>query len=409
KKITLIRDLRGRIRLLLPGEESDYPGEKKSRLSALCRDLSPALGTYGFPPDRMVLFEKAMFLGDPQVVLRDAILKYKREGFTIQLLDRQVTGQDWLKEPLEQKATNPRVTFYGIKGGVGRSTALIIWAWWLARQGKKVLLFDLDLESPGVSSTLLPNAMLPNYGIVDWFVEDGVGQAESIEREMTAASPLSQELPGEIRIVPAFGATTREYLPKLARCYTDTINSSFESWSGRLERMVSRIEKPFKPDITLLDSRAGIHDIAAAVITRMESLVLLFAVNSPQTWKAYQFLFQYWKQQSNLVFHLRERIKIVASMIPETSRDEYMTRFTEHAWDLFRDEIYDTAEPNNPDAFSYDLNDHDAPHSPLPIFWHRALQEFDPIREKNGWDEKTARDSMELFMDQMVSLIHEME
>ncbi|MDX9755267.1 MAG: hypothetical protein RBU29_14980, partial [bacterium] len=164
-----------------------------------------------------------------------------------------------------------------------------------------------------------------------------------------------------------------------------------------------------KPDITLLDSRAGIHDIAAAVITRMESLVLLFAVNSPQTWKAYQFLFQYWKQQSNLVFHLRERIKIVASMIPETSRDEYMTRFTENAWDLFRDEIYDTAEPNNPDAFSYDLNDHDAPHSPLPIFWHRALQEFDPIREKNGWDEKTARDSMELFMDQMVSLIHEME
>ncbi|WP_373500085.1 KGGVGR-motif variant AAA ATPase [Desulfococcus sp.] len=395
KEITLVRDLRGRIRVLLPIGEDDYK-DKKDAIVALGADLSMILGNYGFPPETMVLYSKNLAVADSE--LNDRVVLYQGKGMTIHLLDRQIIGQDWLKDSYNRTTSNPRAAFFGIKGGVGRSTALVIWAWRLAKQGKKVLIFDLDLESPGVSSTILPKELLSDFGIVDWFVEDGVGQAAFIEREMIAISPVARELSGEIRIVPAFGRKTDEYLPKLARCYADTASANNASWGNRLERMVTLFEESERPDIVILDSRAGIHDIAATVITRMDAQSFLFAVDSSQTWKAYSFLFSHWKRHPGLA-SIREKLQIVASMVPETDRDEYLKRFREHSWDLFRDYLYDEAAATAEDAFNFDLNNEEAPHYPLPVFWHRALQEFNPAASSTGIGEKTAVEALGIFMD----------
>lgn len=397
-ELTLVRDLRGRIRVLLPGHRSDYTGDRKTSLDALGNVLSSTLGNYGFPSQRMFLFSEDLAGGGQIGSSPDRLLAVEEQGRSIWLLDRQITGQDWLRPSFDRKTQNTRVTFFGIKGGVGRSTALIIWAWRLAGRGKKVLVFDLDLESPGVSSTLLPIDYLPDFGIVDWFVEDGVGQAELIEKEMIATSPLSQGLSGDVRIVPAFGGKTTEYLPKLARCYADSPGDESSSWGGRLERFVTNLEAVEKPDIVILDSRAGIHDIAAAAVTRMDAQSFLFAVDSPQTWKAYSFLFSHWKRHPGLV-SVRERLQIVASMVPETNREDYLKNFCEHSWDLFRDYLYDEAAANATDAFNFDLNNEEAPHYPLPVFWHRALQEFDPTGSSGGMEERTAVEVLGMFMD----------
>jgi MinD-like ATPase involved in chromosome partitioning or flagellar assembly len=42
------------------------------------------------------------------------------------------------------------VTFYSYKGGTGRTMALANTAWILASNGKKVLVVDWDLDSPGL-------------------------------------------------------------------------------------------------------------------------------------------------------------------------------------------------------------------------------------------------------------------
>ena len=42
------------------------------------------------------------------------------------------------------------VTFYSYKGGTGRTMALANVAWILAANGKRVLVADWDLESPGL-------------------------------------------------------------------------------------------------------------------------------------------------------------------------------------------------------------------------------------------------------------------
>ncbi len=403
KELTLVRDLRGRLRVLVPGSKADYKGNRKEQLDTLCRDLSESLGNYGFPPERTALFSADLALADSPALARDRLSIYEEAEFKVFLLDRQITGQDWLKETFERTTPNPRVTFFAIKGGVGRSTALVIWAWRLAKQGKKVLIFDLDLESPGVSSTLLPTESLPDFGIADWFVEDGVGQAAAVETEMFASSPLAPAFPGEIEIVPAFGRKTADYLPKLARCYAHSPGEEQGSWGDRLERMVTVFEESNKPDIVILDSRSGIHDIAAVAVTRMEAQSFLFSVESSQTWNAYAFLFRHWKRHRRLE-EFRERLQIVSAMIPETGREEHLKRFREHSWDLFREHLYDEAGPEALDSFSFDLND-EGPHYPLPFFWHRALQEFDPLRSGIGMEDKIAEEAMGACMTMMDRMV----
>lgn len=391
KELMYVRDLRGRIRLLLPGQLDDYKNEREA-LQSIAESLSKELGAYGYAPDQSILFAGDLMIGEEILASPDRRVIREGNGIKICILDRQITGLDWIRKPLRRTTTNQRVTFYGVKGGVGRSTALIIWAWNLAKKGKKVIIFDLDLESPGVSTSLLPEENLPDYGIVDWFVEDGVGQGNLIQKEMVGISPISQGLIGDLWIVPAYGRKTGDYLPKLARTYAESSESG-DSWGDRLQFLVEQIEVSYSPDIVILDSRAGIHDIAAVSVTRMDADTLLFAVDSPQTWKAYSFLFENFNKSPSLK-ELRNRFRIVASMVPEVGRKQYLTGFTQNAWDLFRDYLYEETDYEDRDFFSFDLKDEDAPHHPLPIFWHRALQEFNPIASEYGMDEKTVDEAM---------------
>ena len=48
------------------------------------------------------------------------------------------------------------VTFYSYKGGTGRTMALANVAWILAANGKRVLVVDWDLESPGLHRFFAP-------------------------------------------------------------------------------------------------------------------------------------------------------------------------------------------------------------------------------------------------------------
>jgi hypothetical protein len=394
KKVVLIRDLRGKIRVLLEGRREDY-AQSRASLDAFSQELAAALGAYGYPPEDTLLFEQELAV---ELHSHDRRLLDEDHTLKIELLDRQITAQDWLGNPLQRRTKNPRFTFFGIKGGVGRSTALALWAWRLAKRGKKVLAFDLDLESPGMSATMLPENDLPDYGIVDWFVEDGVGQAGSIERWMVSGSPLARNLAGEIRVVPAYGRDTGDYLPKLARCYAELSGGHLRTWAERVQSLVEAFEERESPDVVLLDSRAGLHDIAAVLVTRLGAEAFLFAVDSAQTWKAYSFLFRHWAAHPQLP-ELRTRLQIVAGMVPETGRDQYLNSFLDHSWDLFRESLYDDLT-SVPDGYNFDRGDEEAPHYPLMIFWHRALQEFDPARSGFHLDERIAEEAAGRFLDE---------
>jgi cellulose biosynthesis protein BcsQ len=307
----------------------------------------------------------------------------------VRLLDRQVIGQDWLRtRRFDEHGHPPRVVFYGLKGGVGRSTALAMLAYRLAREGKRVLLIDFDLESPGLSGLLLPQDRVATYGLVDWFVEDAVGQGDDVLRDMVSLSPLSDQTQGSIRVAAAMGQGETAYLSKLARAYADTPSPTGpQTFADRMLRITQRLEQQEQPDIVLLDSRAGLHDVAAVAICSLASVALLFGTDAQQNWQGYRQLFNHWHQRPEVLRQVRNRIVMVHALFPENDQVERASRFVQNAWDVFSELIYDALEPDAEtpaDAFSFDLHNEDGPHFPMRVRWNARFQEFDPLQGRSA-------------------------
>ena len=376
ENLALVRDLYGRIRIALPpATTADGLGD------ALWQELHAQLGPYSPGTENLklsgdtLLAPDAIFQSQDLVPLDPSLLTGPF------LLDRLITGGDWLRPQFPDAPPRvPRVTFYGLKGGVGRSTALALFARHLAGRGKNVLVLDLDLESPGVGSLLLPSDAFPPSGLVDWFVEDAVGAADAgLLDELTAVSPLAAAAQGQIRVAPAHGMGEMEYLPKLARVTLDVRGKSgMESFSMRLHRLVETLEQHWKPDVVLLDSRAGLHDVAAVSLTRLGALALLFSANGEQTWQGYRLLFRHWQAHFGVLPHFRENLRVVDALVPETGRPEHRASALAAAHALFEETIYEESAPGVQDAFNFALDDQDAPHHSIPIFWSRVFQGFNP-------------------------------
>jgi Mrp family chromosome partitioning ATPase len=148
--IVLLRDQLGRLHVALPRERVSMDEEEEHRLDASFRE---AIGAFTPPSGSVFVF------GDSEL----AISVFRSEDShpleipsvrDAKLVDHQLLGQDWTRLPLQCEDICKRATFYGMKGGVGRSTALTILALRLASESKNVLVVDLDLESPGLSGRI---------------------------------------------------------------------------------------------------------------------------------------------------------------------------------------------------------------------------------------------------------------
>lgn len=386
--LVINRDLNGRVRLIAP-EQSCEDEAQRADIEHLCQQLYASLAPHAYPLDAGVLYEP-----DREPVCRGAA-HFMLEGFAnIWVVDRLATEANWTH--IAPKSTGaPRLVFFSIKGGVGRSTALAVTAWRLAQAGKRVLVLDLDLESPGLSSALLPAERLPMYGITDWLVEDLVNNGKHIFENMVATSNLARD--GEIYVVPAHGKQHGEYIAKLGRVWMPkrAMNGMHETWAARLERLLQALEQQCRPDVVLIDSRSGIDEIASACITELgASLILLFALEGEQTWNGYRMLFEQWLQ-AGVAEQIRERLQIISALTPELERVDYLIELREHSYALFLDALYDQIPPGSaqyvednkwqvgvlPEGWSFDEADDGAPHSPWSVNWHRG---FAGLRSLHG-------------------------
>lgn len=377
-EIIINRDLNGRVRLVL--NERIY--KNKIDIKDIAAAVSNAMGSHGFPPEDTILFEST-----PQDIIKQAP-NFQPEGFgnNIIVVDRLATGGNW-SGFTEPASGAPRHVFYSIKGGVGRTTAAAASAWTLAQAGKRVLILDLDLESPGLSSAFLPLEKEPPHGITDWLTEDLVGNGDSVLEAMISTSDLSHD--GEIYVVPSYGKNPGEYIAKLGKVWMPKVgdDGTLEPWTKRLCRLLKSLENKVKPDAILIDSRAGIDEIAAACIGGLGATnVLLFALDGEQTWRGYDILFNNW-HRIGVAGSIRTSLKMVAGMVPEDETGPaYFERLREQAWTHFTNYFYDEISPNEPsvDLFNFDESDMDAPHYPLPIRWNRGFTALRSLYSKLG-------------------------
>lgn len=370
ERVYVVRDLLGRVRISVSDALEDDEASQAA-LQRLAVHLQAALGPHGYAAEDAVLFVDTAVLEDLDDEAREI-----HPG--VYWVDRLVTGGDWWTVGGSRpERSAKRYTLYSVKGGVGRSTTVAVLASYLAEKGEQVLVVDLDLESPGLSAGLLDVGTQPRFGVTDWFVEDLVGKGDHVIEEMAAYAWEAEDFDGDVRIVPAHGADPGEYLAKLGRVYLDTDIP----WTARLEGLLSQLEEKYKPSIVLLESRSGLHDIAATTVTDLDAEVLLFAVDADSHWTDYEILFRHW-QSHGLASKIRERLSIISALTPEVDTKQYLRRFQERAWSLFRDHLYDeVSSDHSGDQFSFDLDDENAPHNPIPIYWTRGLAAGASLRD----------------------------
>lgn len=394
---TLVRDSFGVLTVVLP----DDALKEANAWDNLAEQLHQNLGFYS-PGDKQVLLRQTDLI-DPSDVLESPDRIRLTEARNTWLVDRLQTNQDWLREPLVKRPPIPTVVAFSIKGGVGRTTAFALWAWSLARLGKNIILVDLDLEAPGVAGLLLDKDRQPDYGLVDWLVEALIGDPDDLLlQECLSQCELASDEPGRIRVLPAFGKKTEDYINKLGRIYMPTYAAETGQFLGLAERLLLLLEQlaglSDRPDAVLLDARAGLHDIGSAAVTRLGAEVFLFGRDDYQSWQAYRQLFRHLSKARSVSLgmaddDLRWRLKMIGVQVEST--ESAKLRFKNASYEVWS-ELYDAGvtieeeeklrDSGQPIPQVFEREDENAPHFPLCIQFDTRVKAFDLINQENRPD-----------------------
>ena len=283
-----LRDTSGRLAFYFARSLEEAETE---RLTAI---LSTGLGVYA-RDDRVVAGTDTY--GIPELLKSHDIISVKVSGHTVRLIDRRISGADWLRTPkAAEEGKAPRFVFASLKGGVGRSTALAIVAAHAASRGLRVLAIDLDIEAPGLGAMLLSKETTPGFGMLDALVERVLGPLlPEMLQDLVGASTLTSR--GRIDVLPAFGSRSlqnpADILAKLGRAYGEVIREDgrVETTLDQVASIIDAVENYSRYDLVLIDSRAGLHEIAAAALFGLGAEIFCFGIDEPQTFQGYGALF----------------------------------------------------------------------------------------------------------------------
>jgi Mrp family chromosome partitioning ATPase len=385
KQGLVVRDSSGRLRFLT----SEVPPSEERRVDIEKR-IADVLGAYA-RRDGAIAFNDEP--GVQQLLKDPEAFPMQQDSFTFRLLDRRIIGSAWLDSPQEETAGPPRVVFASLKGGVGRSTALAVAASDLARRNKNILVVDLDLEAPGVGDMLLDDERMPHFGTVDYLVENGLGGiTDRYLSDFIGTSPLTTPGGGRVDVLPALGKDAIENpsntLPKLSRAMIEDIGSEGISvpLAAQIADMIRRFTGRDSYDVVLIDSRAGLSELAAPAILGLGANVLLFGTAQRQTIQGYAALFAGLKLLADRDIMAQRpaewRLSFKAVYAKAGLDASAGARYRDELYELFADNLYDedNSQESNPDAISFDIDDEDAPHWPLVIPFTQNLVDFDPIQ-----------------------------
>ncbi len=380
----VLRDANGRLSFVVPSEAS-----KDNRREAISQSLFGALGPYARPDDVLIYGDDP---GAGRLLMAPDALPMQMGGFFCRLLDRRIVGSGWLDAPKDESTPPPRVVFASLKGGVGRSTALTVAAADLARRNRNVLVIDLDLEAPGLGDLLIDEESIPDFGVLDFLVENGIGGVpDAMLGEFIGISALTSSDGGRVDVVPALGrrslASPENVLPKLARAMIDDLGNDGDavSVSHQISEMTRRLASREHYDVLLVDSRAGLAELSAPAILGLGATVLLFGTAQKQTIEGYRSLFaglRLLAQRDRAAGRKAEwRFLLKAVYAKASLNNNVASRYREDLYELFAEYIYDEEgrpEPEDDDV-NFDIDDISAPHWPLTIPFSQNFVDFNPL------------------------------
>lgn len=223
----------------------------------------------------------------------------------------------------------PIVSFYSYKGGVGRTTALALFASYYALiHSKKVFVIDCDFEAPGLINYFGINTEeLPKNGIIEYLKDTEAGIDVSLTDNYVYEISKKYSGDGEIFLLPSgniFDSIDRgDYLEALAKLDVHA-NSSL---LNQFQSIIRKINDAYMPDVILIDSRTGFNDIFGIVGTKLSDIVVGFFGNNSQNRPGLHFFLE-------TLFNNQRKINIITvlSIISSSFSREL---------GLFKEKIYD--------------------------------------------------------------------
>jgi tetratricopeptide (TPR) repeat protein len=186
------------------------------------------------------------------------------------------------------------VTFYSYKGGAGRTMALANVAWILAGAGRRVLVVDWDLESPGLHRYFRPFLTDRDLTSTDGVIDMLVAAERTLQRtdDLAEALPPGTDFRENIQTVSwsdfrrngriDFLGPGRQNIQYEANVTTFPWEWFFDDVDGNAFFATLRADlRGAGYDYVLVDSRTGVSD-AAGICTKLlpDDVILCFAMNN---------------------------------------------------------------------------------------------------------------------------------
>jgi MinD-like ATPase involved in chromosome partitioning or flagellar assembly len=203
----------------------------------------------------------------------------------------------------------PIVSFYSYKGGVGRTTALALFASYYAmHQSKKVFIIDCDFEAPGLINFYgISNEELPKNGIVEYIKDKEACSEVNLRDDYVYEISKLYSGDGNIFLLPAgniFEERDRaDYLEALARLDIHSTSTIVEQFKD----VITDINQKYEPDVILIDSRTGFNDIFGIIANKLSNTIVGFFGNNTQNKPGLHFFLDTLLRKSrhvNLIFVL---------------------------------------------------------------------------------------------------------
>jgi MinD-like ATPase involved in chromosome partitioning or flagellar assembly len=226
-------------------------------------------------------------------------------------------------------------TFYSLRGGVGRSTALAYTGRILASRGRKVVCVDMDLEAPGLAALFgKEDEVGGEQGVVPLLVAFDRGEQPDISKHLVRV--VDDE---DLYCLPA-GRVSAEYA-RLLRLLDPSAWYREERNPLRdlLEHLRNRL--PFRPDVVLLDSRTGMTALSAPLLFDLADLAVITFFPHPQTAtgtaELVRALLAAHTYRSSPVRALTPEPRFLVSPIPATKLREITQRYEHRALEWIGD------------------------------------------------------------------------
>ena len=256
-------------------------------------------------------------------------------------------------------------TFYGFKGGIGRTLALVNVAAQLADRGYRVLAVDFDLEAPGLGSFGYLNSGLKLPGIVDY-----IHHFISYDSAPRVGDYVAQIKANPSVLVMLSGEGNPNYAAKMARINWFELYEKRDGFS-LFEDMKAQWAIEFEPDYVLIDCGSG-YASTVGICTRQlpDSVLAFFSPNAQNLYGLAQIVSQI-RSESPTARRKKIALDFVMSAVPsmydeDGILDDFRHRFEDRlgieglltihhyeSFQLLRQSVFAVERPNSRLALEY--------------------------------------------------------